>query len=117
MPILSLHEHELKPDVDQEQYEQEVSTALRNMKIPGLLKSYQLKGLKGERQDRYAVLWIFENMEVIQNNFGTLDNPIWPEDWLYYENEILAKFLISHPDKIHFTDYGIISDIDYAERG
>jgi len=30
MPIFSLHEHELKPDVNPEQYKQEIATTLRD---------------------------------------------------------------------------------------
>jgi hypothetical protein len=111
--IFSLHEHELKPDVDSALYEKEVSETLQNLKIYGLLKAYLLKGFKGERVNRYAVLWVFENAEVIEENFGTVDNPKWPEQWLYYENQVLARYLTCHPDKIHFTAYAIKNAADY----
>ena len=44
---------------------------------------------------------------------GTLDDPKWPSDWLHYENNVLAKYLTCHPDKIHFTDYGLIKSVTY----
>lgn len=108
MPILSLHEHELKSGVNLAQYEEEVTAALKKIDIPGLLNVFLLKGSKGERDGRYAVLWIFESMAAIQNNFGTFEKPKWPEIWLEYENDVLAKFITTHPDKIHFTDYEIL---------
>ncbi len=107
--IIAIHEHELKPNVNPKQYEQEVDYALTTLNIPGLLKAYHLKGFKGKRNGRYAVVWIFENKDAITKNFGTPENPKWPKDWLHYENEILAKFLDRHPDSIDFTDYEIIS--------
>jgi hypothetical protein len=115
MLIFAFHEHDLKSDADVFEYEREVSKALASMRIPGLLNAYQLKGKKGERMNGYAVLWIFENMAAIDNNFGTFDDPKWPSDWLYYENNILAKYLTCHPDKIHFTDYGLIKSVTYKE--
>lgn len=108
--VFAIHEHELKPECDIEQYEKEVRAAVEEMNIPGLLGAHFLKGFKGERSGRYAVLWIFENEEAILNNFGTPDNPKWPDKWLIYENKILAKYLICHPDKIKFTDYKMISE-------
>lgn len=114
MLIFAFHEHDLKSDADVYEYEREVSEALINMRIPGLLNAYQLKGEKGERINSYAVLWIFENMAAINNNFGTMDAPKWPSDWLHYENNVLAKYLICHPDTIHFTDYGLIKSVTYS---
>lgn len=114
--IICFHEHELKSNADTFRYETEVSATLSRLNINGLIQAYLLKGLKGERSCAYAVLWFFSNIEAIENNFGTLDNPKWPDDWLYYENEILAKYLTVHPDKIHFTDYGIVQHFNYSDR-
>ncbi len=111
--VVSIHEHELKGDVDSAEYEREVSEILKNLKVPGLLQAYLLKGFKGERMNKYAVVWIWKNKQVIKENFGTLDNPKWSEDWLYYENEVLAKYLTCHPDKINFTCYDIIDAVNF----
>lgn len=107
--VFAVHEHELKSDCDIAQYEKEVGSSIAKMQIPGLLSAYFLKGFKGERSLRYAVIWIFENEEAIHNNFGTPNHPKWPREWLIYENEILAKYLTCDPDKISFTDYKEIS--------
>lgn len=110
MTVFSFHEHELKPNANVENYEIEIQRTLVALKIPGLLQVHLVKGFKGERCGRYGVLWIWENEQCIKDNFGTLDNPKWPADWLHYENEILAKYLTCHPDKILFTAYNIIGN-------
>ena len=107
--VFSLHEHELRPGVDIDQYEQEVAAAISKIKIDGLLNAYHLRGFKGGREARYAVLWIFASVEVIVAHFGSLDAPKWPPAWLHYENGVLAKFLDRHPDTINFTDYVAIN--------
>ncbi len=114
--VFSIHEHELKPDVDTILYEQEVTEAIKNLKVKGLLAAHLLKGFKGSRKDKYTILWIWESEKVIEENFGTLDNPRWPEDWLYYENEILAKYLTCHPDKINFTCHNCISKVSFSHN-
>lgn len=116
LPVFALHEHELKPGCNHELYVQEVGAVLGKMQVPGLLHAYHLKCFKGTRAGRYAVLWIFESQQAIEDNFGTLDKPRWPADWLFYENEILAKYLICHPDKIRFADYCPIHSFDYSHQ-
>lgn len=112
--IFSLHEHELRPDVDVEQYESEVAAAIAQIKIPGLLHAYHVKGFKGMRDGRYGVLWVFEKEESIVENFGTPDDPKWPDSWLHYENDVLAKFLDRHPDSVNFTSYGILQEFPFS---
>ena len=113
MSVFSLHEHELKNNIDVMQYEKDVGAALEKINVPGLLQAYHLKGFKGGRNGSYAVLWILASKEDIEKNFGTLENRKWPESWLYYENEVLAKYLTCHPDEIHFTDYEPINEFKY----
>ena len=112
-PVFSIHEHELREGVDPVQYEKEVSAALQTLHIPGLLHVRHLKGFKGKRVQKYTVLWTFESEDAIVQNFGTSDNPKWPEDWLRYENDVLAKFLDRHPDKIDFTDFHVIQEVAF----
>ena len=113
MPIFSLHEHELKPDVDEEAYKRDVAEAINRLRVPGLLKAYHVQGFKGVRDQGYGVLWVFEKEETIVENFGTPENPKWPKDWLYYENEILTKYLDRHPDTVNFTDYAILTGVEF----
>lgn len=112
-PTISIHEHELKDTVNVEEYQRDVAQAIKDLKVPGLLYAYFLKGFKGERNNKHAIVWVWENQEVIKENFGTLDNPKWPKDWLHYENEVLAKYLTCHPDKINFTCYNVIDAVHY----
>ncbi len=113
--IIAVHEHELKPEANIRLYEKEVAQVLESLAIPGLLKAYHLKGFKGERKNRYAIIWIFENKDVLVQNFGTPENRKLPKDWFYYENEVLAKYLDRHPDTIDFTDYAILKLIDNSQ--
>src|ERR1700722_16186193 len=70
--IFALHEHELRQDTDTDPYEKEVTACLQNMKIEGLLHVWLLKGFKGDRKTKYAVLWLFKDEQSIHDNFGTI---------------------------------------------
>ena len=111
--VIAFHEHEVKSEINYSEYENDIKDILQNFKIPGLLYSFFLKGFKGERSQKYAIIWIFKNKEAIEENFGTFENPRWPQEWLHYENDVLAKYLICHPDAINFTDYCIINLLEY----
>lgn len=113
MVVIAYHEHELKEDANEEEYLRRIGETIRQLRVPGLLKTYIVKGWKGAREGKFGVAWFFENEDAIVRNFGTRDNPKWPEDWLRYENEILAPFLDRHPDKIVFTDYIVLEEISY----
>ncbi|MEM7032175.1 MAG: hypothetical protein AAF629_21670 [Chloroflexota bacterium] len=113
MTIFSLHEHELRPDIDEEVYKRDVATAIAKLRVPGLKKAYHVQGFKGKREQKYGVLWIFESEAAIVANFGTPENPKWPEDWLHYENDILAKYLDRHPDTIDFTAYQLLIPFEF----
>jgi 4-alpha-glucanotransferase len=111
--VYALHEHDLLPSANKRDYEAKVGEAIKKLRVDGLLNAYHLKGFKGERQGKYAVLWIFASEEAIVQNFGTPENPKWPEEWLHYENEVLAPFIDRHPDKINFSDYHVVAAVEY----
>lgn len=111
--IYAIHEHELKPDADAAAYERDVADALTRMKVSGLLHAHHLKGVRGERSGKYAVLWVFANEAALEANFGTPDNRQWPADWLHYETVILARYLDRHPDTIDYTDYRPLQEFSY----
>lgn len=113
--IFAYHEHELKPDADRQRYEKEVKHAITNLKIIGLIKAIHLHGFKGTRKNKYAILWIFKDKESLELNFGTEEHPKLPDDWKYYENEALAKFLDRDPDKIVFTDYDVLNEFSFSD--
>jgi hypothetical protein len=114
MMIYAVHEHELKRDADVAQYERDVAAAIAHMNVPGLLAAHHLRGFRGVRANRYAVLWLFASEEAITENFGTLEQRRWPPDWAHYENVILAKYLDRHPDMIDYTDYHQVTRVDFS---
>jgi hypothetical protein len=114
--VYAIHEHELKPGVDVAQYERDVAAAIRRMKIPGLLATHHLRGFRGVRANRYAVLWLFESEDALTQNFGTPDDRRWPPDWAHYENVVLAQYLDRHPDTIDYTDYRQVKGFDFSTR-
>lgn len=111
--IYCVHEHELKPGIDVAQYERDVADALTQLKIPGLLHAYHLKGIGGERAGCYGVLWVFANAEALAHNFGGPREQTWPAQWLHYEDVVLAPYLDRHADKIDFTDYEPLHAVSY----
>lgn len=111
--IYAIHEHELKPGADATRYQQDVAAAIARMNIPGLRFACHLQGLRGARENRYAVLWVFESEAALTENFGTPDQRRWPPDWEHYENDVLAHYLDRHPDAITYTDYRRLQGFDF----
>jgi len=113
-PVISVHEYELKPDVDEAVFEIAIRDAERSrlFDLPGLAAHYFLKGFKGHRRGTYAALWIFESTEAWEKLWGPVDCPKpaeeYPETWKIWEREILAPLLNQDPDTIHFTTYAQI---------
>jgi len=112
--VISVHEYELKPDVDESVFENATRDAERRglFNLPGLAAHYFLKGVKGHRRGMYAALWIFESTEAWERLWGPADCPRpaeqYPETWKIWEREILASFLNQDPDTIRFTAYAQI---------
>jgi hypothetical protein len=54
-------------------------------------------------------VWIYESREAWERLWGSLEAPRrpaqYPKTWRVWENEVLAPFLIQHPDTIRFTSY------------
>lgn len=113
--IYAVHEHELLPDVDLAAYEHDVAAAIGKMQVPGLLQAIHLKGIGGKRPGNYAVLWLFESAAALTRNFGTPAARKFPPDWLYYEHEVLTKYLDRHPDTIDYTDYTIVNNFHFSQ--
>lgn len=113
--ICAIHEHELRPEVDVTSYEREVAAAIAQMRIPGLRQVFHLKGWRGARAGRYAVLWIFASMAALEENFGTAEQRRWPPDWADYENTILTRYLDRHPDTIVYTDYSLVEAFHFDQ--
>jgi hypothetical protein len=74
-----------------------------------LVGHHFLRGIKGNRQGRYAAVWIYESREAWQRLWGTPAEPRrfpdCPENWRIWEEEVLAPLLTEIPDAIAFTAY------------
>ncbi|SRR5260370_820791 len=109
--VVSIHEYELKPGVQNAAFEQAVRDAERRglFDLPGLIGHHFLKGLKGARRGAYAAIWIFESREAWEKLWGAVESPrpasAYPAKWKTWENEILASLLTQDPDTIRFTSY------------
>jgi hypothetical protein len=109
--VISIHEYELKPGVQEADFERALRDAERRglFELPGLIGHHFLKGLKGVRAGAYAAIWIFESRAAWEILWGTLEAPRPPADypakWKVWENEVLAPLLARDPDTIRFTSY------------
>ena len=109
--IISVHEYELKSGVDPRAFEQAILDAKKRdlLQLAGLTEYHLLKGIKGSRTGSYAAIWIFEDRQAWEKLWGSPDKPKgksdYPENWVVWEEEILAPFLSQDPDKMGFTSY------------
>lgn len=109
--IISIHEYDLKPGSDAQQFEQalHIAEARGLLRLPGLIAHHFVKGLTGIRRGAYAAIWVYESQEAWERLWGTPEQPrkpqAYPENWRIWEQEILAPFLEQHPDAIKFTAY------------
>jgi hypothetical protein len=109
--IISIHEYELKPGVDIQQFEQAIHDAEARglFQLPGLVAHHVVKGIKGARRQAYAAIWIYNSRAAWERLWGTPDQPRsrheYPANWQIWETEILAPWLDRHSDTIRFTSY------------
>jgi hypothetical protein len=109
--VISIHEYELKPGVDADDFERAVRDAERRhlFDLPGLSEHCFLRGMKGDRRSCYAAVWVYDSRAAWEALWGPLDAPRppseYPQNWKIWENEVLAPLLARHPDTIRFTSY------------
>ena len=109
--VISVHEYELKPGVQEAAFERALHDADRRglFDLPGLAEHHFLRGLKGARRGAYAAIWIFESRQAWEKLWGPVGSPRpaaeYPESWKIWENTILAPLLAQDPDTIRFTSY------------
>jgi len=114
--VVSVHEYELKSGVAPEDFEKAVrgADARGLFRLPGLVGYHLVRGIKGERQGRYAAVWIYESRNAWQRLWGSPDLPRsfaeYPETWRTWEQEVLAPLLTQIPDAISFTTYEELFD-------
>jgi heme-degrading monooxygenase HmoA len=118
--VVSIHEYELKPGINVEQFEQVLRDAEARglLQLPGLVAHYLVKGTKGVRRGAYAAVWIYESREAWEHLWGTPEHPRLPQDypdtWRVWEQDLLAPFLRDNPDAISFTAYEELQRFDAA---
>jgi len=109
--IVSIHEYDLKPGINAEQFEHVLRDAEARglLQLPGLVAHHFVKGVKGVRRGGYAAVWIYESREAWEQLWGTLEHPRlpleYPATWNVWEQDLLAPLLKDHPDAIRFTAY------------
>jgi hypothetical protein len=109
--VISIHEYDLKPGADEAAFERAIHEAERRglFTLPGLVERHFLKGIKGARKGGYTGVWVYESREAWERLWGSLEAPRrlarYPKTWRVWENEVLAPFLIQHPDTIRITSY------------
>ena len=109
--IISIHEYELRPDVDTARFERSLRDADARglLRLPGLLEHHFVKGARGVRRGAYAAVWVYESREAWEHLWGRAEHPRRPEEypktWKTWEQEVLAPFLTGDPDAIRFTAY------------
>ncbi len=90
-PVISIHEYELKPSAEGAQFERAFKEAEARglFELPGLLQYHFVKGIRGARKYKYAVIWIYENKKAWEQLWGPVDQPIpkskYPDKWLTWE--------------------------------
>ena len=109
--VISVHEYNLKPGVDEQRFENAILDAKKRalLGLPGLVDYFLVKGIRGFRNGKYTAVWVYESIEAWENLWGPINKPIskadYPQNWHVWENEVLQPFLDQDPDKIKFTAY------------
>jgi hypothetical protein len=112
--VISIHEYDLRAGVTAEDFERALRAGERRglLALGGLSGHHFLRGLRGERQGRYAALWRYDRREDWEALWGPIDRPHSREEnpprWRIWEDEILGPFLDRPPDEVRFTAYEVI---------
>lgn len=111
MSVISIHEYELRSDINQREFEHALLAAEREglLDAPGMIGQHFLRGLKGSRQGRYAAIWVYRDLAAWEAIWGPPDQPTpaskYPRGWQRFEQEFLRPYLVGDPDEIRFTAY------------
>ena len=114
--IVSVHEYMLKPNVSSARFEKAIILARDRglLQLPGLETCHLLKGIKGVRRGHYTAVWVYESREAWEKLWGTPEHPLgeedYPDNWVVWEQEVLAPFLDRAPDTVVYSAYEEISD-------
>lgn len=114
--IASIHRYKLARSADPSDFHDAVNEATRRElfeTIPGLVNYQIMRGIKGERTEEFAAVWMYKSREAWRDVWGPVENPVpkeeYPKEWLIWENELLEPILAEDPDEIEYTSYEIIA--------
>lgn len=109
--IISTHHYELAQTATEDDFYEAVEEAEQRdlFTLSGLSDYRFLRGIRRNRMDKFAALWVWESREAWRKLWGSVGDPIdkenYPEKWLVWEDEILNPILSSDPDDIDYTAY------------
>lgn len=114
--ITSVHHYELAESVDPAAFHDAAEEAVdRGLfeRIPGLVDYRIVRGIRGDRAGKFAAIWRYESREAWADVWGAVGDPVpetaYPEEWLTWEEELLAPLLADDPDEIGYTSYEVIA--------
>ena len=113
--VFGIHTIQLKPGVKPEDFEKFLKGLPRAVMFEGW-KVHMLKGLRGDRQDRFLWMWEIESIEALNRYFPSAN----PADWTEEANKLLAAGAAEYEQmmekwdgfatrpNIVFTDYVVV---------
>jgi hypothetical protein len=107
--VFGYHEFDLREGADEKEFEEDISKSIAEIKLPGLIDKFFVKGVRGKRRGKYAVIWVFESLEAIESLWGTEDDPKpGPDIFLDYEEKVLGPYIDRPAQQIVWSDYEVI---------
>ncbi|MDR5673667.1 hypothetical protein RH858_11000 [Halalkaliarchaeum sp. AArc-GB] len=116
--IVSIHHYELADSATADDFREAVRDAERRdvFDLPGLVEYRFLQGIKGTRTGRFTAVWTYESRAAWRDLWGPVDDPVskeaYPDQWLVWEDELLAPILAGDPDEIEYTSYELLGGTD-----
>lgn len=114
-PVISVHEYELVPGATGEDIERAFREAADRglFDLPGLESGRLVEGIRGDRKDRWAALWVYESREAWARLWGPAGDPVpkeaYPDRWRTWEDELLGPLIVDDPDRVRFTSYRTVA--------
>jgi hypothetical protein len=109
--VISIHSYQFKPGITTRDITDAISKAreLELFDLPGLESYCFMIGIKGQAESQWSAIWVYSSRESWEQLWGAISNPKkkaqYPENWLRWEDELLAPLLDGDPDEINFTAY------------
>ncbi|MHC4621334.1 MAG: hypothetical protein ACYTEQ_26630 [Planctomycetota bacterium] len=111
--VLSMRKVALQPGVKAEDYEKFVVEDVYPLPWPKGMKVYLLRGDRGDREDRYLVMYEFESVEARNRLFPSEDSQEDSKEWQEFMQAHKAVWEKGAPLAIGggiYTDYVVIGE-------